>query len=70
MSAIINSAEVNIWVHIYLLELRFSLNICPGLELLDCMVSLFLVSFCFFNFVFNWRIIALLCCVGFCHIAR
>ena len=22
----------------------------------------------FFNFIFNWRIIALQCCVGFCHI--
>ena len=28
-----------------------------------------MIFFCIFKFVFNWRIIALQCCVGFCHTA-
>ena len=57
--AIVNSAAVNIEVHVsfccyfvvvvvvlfcmYLFELQFCLDICPGVGLLDHMVALFLV---------------------------
>ena len=40
---IVNSATMNIRVHVYLLELRFSLDICPGEGFLGYMVVLFLV---------------------------
>ena len=40
--AIINSAEVKLGC-MYLLKLWFSPGICPGVELLDHMVALFLV---------------------------
>ena len=42
--AIINNAALNIGVHISF-ELEFSLDICPGVGLLDHMVALFLVSY-------------------------
>ena len=38
--AIINCAAVSIGVHMYLFKLEFSLDICPGLGLLDHMVTL------------------------------
>ena len=41
--AIVNSAAVNIWVF----KLAFSLDICPGMGLLDHTVALFLVVFFF-----------------------
>ena len=40
---IVNSATMNFRVHAYLLELWFSLDICPGVGLLGYMVVLFLV---------------------------
>ena len=40
----------------------FSLNIYPKMGLLDHMVVLF-----FLIFIFDWRIIVLQYCVGFCH---
>ena len=39
---IVNSAAMNIGVHVFF-ELEFSLDICPGLGLLDHMVALYLV---------------------------
>ena len=39
--AIVNSAAMNIGVHVYF-QLEFSLDICPGVGLLDHMVTLFL----------------------------
>ena len=42
MLAIVNSAAVNIEVHVSF-ELWFSQDICPGVGLLDHRVSLFLV---------------------------
>ena len=41
--AIVNSAAVNIGVHVYLLELWFSQGICPVVGLLSHMVDLLLV---------------------------
>ena len=38
-----NSAEVNNWGAMYLLELWFSLDVCSGVGLLDHMVALFLI---------------------------
>ena len=38
---ILDSAAVNIWVHLF--ELEFSPNICLGVGLLDHMATLFLV---------------------------
>ena len=71
MSAIVNSAAVNIWVHLSSWIMIFSRYVPQDW---DCWIIwyLFLVSFwfCFFNYVLNWRIIALLCCVGFCHTSR
>ena len=40
--AIVNSAAVNIGVHVSF-QLWFSLDICLGVGLRDCMVALFLV---------------------------
>ena len=40
--AIVTSAAMNIGVHVYF-KLWFSLDRCPGLELLDCVIVLFLV---------------------------
>ena len=40
---IVNSAEVNNWGAMYLLELWFSLDVCSGVGLLDHMVALFLI---------------------------
>ena len=53
--AIVNSAAMNIWVF----KLAFSLDICPGMGLLDHMVALFLVFF------FLMFIVDLQCCVSF-----
>ena len=53
--AIVNSAAMNIWVF----KLPFSLDICPGMGLLDHMVALFLVFF------FLMFIVDLQCCVSF-----
>ena len=39
---IVNSAAMNTEVHVYF-QVIFSLNVCPGVELLDHMVTLFLV---------------------------
>ena len=41
--AIVNTAAMNTGVHFYLFELWFSLDICPGVVLLDYMVVLFSV---------------------------
>ena len=41
--AIVNNAAMNTGVHLYLFELQFYLDICPGVGLLDHMATLFLV---------------------------
>ena len=56
--AIVNSAAMNTG-YMFLLELWFSPSIFPVVALLDHMVLLF--------YFFNWGIIALQSCVGFCH---
>ena len=40
--AIVNSAAMNIRVHVFF-KFWFCLDVCPGLGLLDHMISLFLV---------------------------
>ena len=40
--AIVNSAAMNIGVHVFF-KFWFCLDVCPGLGLLDHMISLFLV---------------------------
>ena len=44
---------------------KFSPQPPPGFS--GCVVLLLLLFVCFHLFLFNWRITALQCCVGFCH---
>ena len=59
--------------NVYLSKLEFSsfLDICPGVRLLDYnpifSFFFFFPIFLILKFMFNWRIIALQYCVGFCH---
>ena len=41
--AVVNSAAVNIGMHVSLQIIAFSLDICPGVELLDHMAPLFII---------------------------
>ena len=41
--AVVNSAAMNIRMHVSLQIIVFSLDICPGVELLDHMAPLFII---------------------------